>query len=180
MTPPLVTHEAVKNLRLLLMDVDGVLTDGRLYFGALNDGSAAAFKAFHVRDGLGISLLHRAGILTGIVSGRTDPYVRRRAEELGMAIVVLGEKSKGNAVERIIEEHGARREEVAFVADDVNDIPALSRVGISIAVADAHPEVLSFVQLRTRATGGNGAVREIADAILGVANSEVVDRGVAQ
>lgn len=167
MNRPFVHHEAVKNVRLLLMDVDGVLTDGRLYFGVVDD-RPAAFKAFHVRDGLGISLLHRAGIQTGIVSGRSDAYVRRRAEELGMAIVVLGEKSKGSAVEKILASHGVPREEVAFVADDVNDIPALSKVGVTIAVADAHPDVLSFVQLQTRAPGGNGAVREIADAILGV------------
>lgn len=164
MTPHLVHHDALKGVKLLLMDVDGVMTDGRLWFGA--DGVAR--KAFHVRDGMGISNLHRAGVLTGMVSGRDDVAARRRAEELGMAIVILGETRKGSAVERILSERGLPPEAVAFLGDDVNDLPAMMKVGLPLAVADAHSEVRSFVRYVTRANGGAGAVREVADAILGV------------
>lgn len=164
MIPPLLTPEAVQGVRLLLLDVDGVLTDGRLYFG--RDG--AAHKAFHVRDGLGIALLHRAGIETGIISGRDDAYVRERADELGMTIIRIGEPSKGHVLEEVLRERHLPREVVAYVGDDVNDVPALTRVGIPIAVADAHPDVFPCVRFVTRARGGRGAVREVADAILGV------------
>ncbi len=164
MIPPVIHENAARGIRLLLLDVDGVLTDGRLYYG--NDGEEV--KAFHVRDGLGITLLHRAGVETGIVSGRADACVRRRAEELGISIIVLGEERKGTAVKRIMAERGLAREAVAFLADDVNDLPALSEVGVPIAVADAHPDVMSFARYTTRAPGGCGAVREVADAILGV------------
>ena len=154
----------MKGVRLLLMDVDGVLTDGRLYFGA--DG--CVLKAFDVKDGMGIANLHRAGVQTGVISGRDDALVRRRAEDLGMAVVVLGEASKGAAVERVLEERGLPRDAVAFLGDDVNDLPAMMKVGVPLAVSDAHPEVLSFVSYVTRARGGRGAVREVCDAILGV------------
>ncbi|MFG0319122.1 MAG: KdsC family phosphatase [Planctomycetota bacterium JB042] len=164
MTPHVVHPDAVKGVRLFLMDVDGVLTDGRLWFGT----GGFAMKAFHVRDGMGIANLHRAGVLTGIVSGRDDPGARHRAEELGMAVIVTGESRKGNAVERILSERGLTADRVAFLGDDVNDLPAMMKVGLPLAVADAHPEVRSFVRYVTRARGGAGAVREVADAILGV------------
>lgn len=167
MRPHVVHPDALKGVRLFLMDVDGVLTDGRLYFGGAGSGEGA-MKAFHVRDGMGIANLHRAGILTGVVSGRADPATRQRAEELGMAIVSLGEERKGHAVARILAEHGLSPHEVAYLGDDVNDLPAMMKVGLPLAVADAHPEVLSFVRYVTRARGGEGAVREVADAILGV------------
>ncbi len=177
MNPPLIHAGAVDQVKLLLLDVDGVLTDGRLYFGP--DGTA--LKAFHVKDGLGITLLHRAGVETGIISGRNDPLVRHRAEELGIGTVILGENRKGPVVERLIEERGLEPSESAFIADDVNDLPALAKVGVPIAVADAHPDVLSFVRYVTRAAGGLGAVREVADAILGVGrDSQLEQEGVAQ
>lgn len=156
-------HDALKDVRLLLLDVDGVLTDGRLYFGA---GEHAA-KCFHVRDGLGITLLHRADVLTGIVSGRAEDFVRRRAEELRMREIHLGSNEKGAVVDEILARTGVAAAQTAFLADDVNDLPALARVGVPIAVADAHPDILPFVRFRTRVGGGRGAVREVADAILG-------------
>lgn len=175
MSPHRIHAEAVRKIRLLLLDVDGVLTDGRLYFA--KDGVFA--KAFHVKDGMGITLLHRAGIQTGIVSAREDELVRRRAEELGISTVVLGEDSKGQAVARIIDERGLTREQVAYLGDDVNDLPALAKVGVSIAVADAHPDVLSFVRYVTLARGGEGAVREVADAILGLEREDDLEGGSA-
>lgn len=170
MTPHTIHPAAVSGIKLLLMDVDGVLTDGKLYFGP----EGCALKAFSVRDGMGIANLHRAGVLTGVISGRDEEGVRRRAEELGMAVVVLGEASKGTAVERLLEERGLPSSAVAFIGDDVNDLPAMMKVGVTIAVADAHPEVRSFVQYVTRADGGDGAVREVCDAILGVESARSV------
>lgn len=171
MTPFPIHPAAVQHVKLLLLDVDGVLTDGRLYYGP----EGLLTKAFHVRDGMGITLLHRAGIQTGIVSGRNDPLVRRRAEELGITAIILGEDSKGQAVTRLIDEREIDREAVAFLGDDVNDLPALSKVGVPIGVADAHPDVLSFVRYVTRLRGGQGAVREVADAIMGVGETDDMD-----
>lgn len=162
MSPPLFDERAAASVKFLLLDVDGVMTDGRLWFG-----DSGGFKAFHVRDGLGIALLHRAGIATGIVSGRSEPFVRRRAEELKMAVIALGVEDKGRFVTELLEDRGLAREDVAYVGDDVNDIPALHAVGIPIAVADAHREVFEHVKFVTRAKGGEGAVREVADFILG-------------
>lgn len=162
MKPAFARSPDAGRIRLLLLDVDGVLTDGRLYFGT--DGFAA--KAFHVRDGLGIALLHKAGIATGIVSGRTETYVERRATELGMRFVRLGIEDKGAEVAAILREGGFAKDQVGFVGDDVNDIPAFLAVGVSIAVADAHPGALAAARFVTVANGGAGAVREVADAIL--------------
>lgn len=176
--------EQMRAVELLLLDVDGVLTDGRLYFGASNHVS----KSFHVRDGLGIALLQRAGVTTGLISGRAEDFVRRRAEELRMPEIHLGVRDKGPLVDEIIARLGVARERVAFVGDDINDLPAFARVGVPIAVADAHPSILCHVRFQTRARGGDGAVREIADAILGpdrqipsaFARGESDDSGVAQ
>lgn len=163
MSPEPLAAAKLREIRLLLMDVDGVLTDGGLFFGA--DG--AAFKRFHVRDGLGIALLHQAGVECGIVSGRVDEYVRTRAAELGMSVVALGNADKGVTVERILREKRMPAARVAYVGDDVNDVPAFAKVGVAIAVADAHPAVFGHARFVTRAAGGQGAIREVADAILG-------------
>ena len=168
MTPHSLYHEGVRHVRLLLLDVDGVLTDGRLYY----DAEGRVLKAFDVRDGVGIHRLHRSGVLTGVISGREDTAARRRAEELGMAIVLLGEPSKGRAVDRILAERRLDPDDVAFVGDDIPDIPALAKVGVPIAVADAHPDVLAVARYVTKAPGGRGAVREVADAILGRTDEE--------
>ena len=162
MTPLPIHADAVRPIELLLLDVDGVLTDGRLYVGP--DGMTS--KAFHVRDGLGITQLLRAGVEVGLISGRDDRAVRARAKELGLRSVLLGESNKGEAVVRLLAERNLAATQAAFVADDVNDLPALEQVGVSIAVADAHPDVLAAVKFVTRASGGEGAVREVADAIL--------------
>ncbi len=161
MTPALLDPRALAAVSLLLLDVDGVMTDGRLWFS-----ESGGMKAFHVRDGLGIALLTHAGVVSGIVSGRNEGYVRRRAEELKMAVIELGVEDKGRCVESIIRARGVARESVAFVGDDVNDVPAFRAVGVAIAVADAHPDALSAARFVTRARGGEGAVREVADLIL--------------
>ncbi len=160
-TPAPLDPHALAAVKLLLLDVDGVMTDGRLWFG---DGGS--MKAFHVRDGLGIALLHRAGVETGIVSGRDEAFVRRRAEELKMAVVALGVEDKGRYVAKVIADRKLAREAVAFVGDDVNDVSAFRAVGVPIAVADAHADALAAARFVTRTRGGKGAVREVADALL--------------
>ena len=162
MSPRILTPTAVRGIELFLMDVDGVLTDGRLYFGT--NGFAA--KSFHVRDGFGIALLHRAGVRTGIVSGREEDFVRKRAEDLGMAFIHLGAQDKASVVDEILARSGVKRAAVAYLGDDVIDTPAFARVGVSIAVHDAHPSALAAARYKTRTPGGLGAVREVADAIL--------------
>lgn len=167
MTATPIQPDELRRVRLLLLDVDGVLTDGRLYFGA--DGKAA--KCFHVRDGLGIALLLQAGVEIGLISGRDDASVRARARELKIGILLLGERGKAEAVARLLAEKDIAPADVVYLADDVNDLAALEQVGIPIAVADAHPSVLAAVRFVTRERGGRGAVREVADAILAARGS---------
>jgi len=153
-------------VRLLLLDVDGVLTDGGLWYMA--DGAPAV--RFHVRDGYGLVLARRAGLLVGIVSGRDLPQVRRRAEELGLDEVHLGIREKGPVVEEILARRGLAPEEACFVGDDLLDLPALARVGLPVAVADAAPEVREAAAWVTSLPGGHGAVREVVDRLLASRN----------
>jgi 3-deoxy-D-manno-octulosonate 8-phosphate phosphatase (KDO 8-P phosphatase) len=148
-------------IKLLLMDCDGVLTDGRITFLPNADEQ----KTFHVRDGQGIVLLHRVGLRSGIISGRSSNLVERRAKELGINFVgkALGTKSK------ILKNLGSSHvtaEETAFIGDDIADIPLLMRVGLAIAVADSVPETKRAAHLVTSLNGGFGAVREATDLIL--------------
>jgi 3-deoxy-D-manno-octulosonate 8-phosphate phosphatase (KDO 8-P phosphatase) len=154
--------ERCHRLRLLLSDVDGVLTDGTVLF--LPDGGEA--KAFHIRDGLGIVLAQRAGLRTGLLSGRRSPVVERRAAELGMSVVRQGEEDKGAALQAILSEQGLAAHEVAYMGDDVNDLPAMRQVGLSAAPADAPFEVRAAAEMVTEARGGQGCLREFVEAIL--------------
>jgi 3-deoxy-D-manno-octulosonate 8-phosphate phosphatase (KDO 8-P phosphatase) len=149
-------------LKLLLSDVDGVMTDGTILL--LPDGREA--KSFHIRDGLGIVLAHAAGLKTGLVSGRSSEVVARRAEELGMAIVRQGVRDKGTVLEEILAGEGLEAHEVAYIGDDLNDLPLMSAVGLSAAPKDAAFEVRTeaFMVMETR--GGHGCLREFVDAIL--------------
>jgi 3-deoxy-D-manno-octulosonate 8-phosphate phosphatase (KDO 8-P phosphatase) len=147
---------------LLLVDVDGVLTDGGLYYF----GDSGVALRFDVRDGLGIKLAQRAGIEVGLVSGRDVPVVRRRAAELGIAEVHLGCTDKGAMVKTIIERRGLAPEQVAFVGDDLIDLPAMEVVGLPIAVADAASAVRHLAAWSTRLPGGHGAVREVVEYLL--------------
>jgi 3-deoxy-D-manno-octulosonate 8-phosphate phosphatase (KDO 8-P phosphatase) len=170
--PRFVTPAAMRGVRLLLLDVDGVLTDGRLYFGTIGGSDSLsgkeffAAKSFHVRDGFGIAMLHRAGIATGIISGRSEGYVETRAKELGMKFIRLGVQEKGKAVDEILALSKIDRKAAAYVGDDVIDTAAFAKVAVSIAVQDAHAEALASARFVTRACGGLGAVREVADALL--------------
>jgi len=149
-------------VRLLALDVDGVLTDGRLYFGA--DGEA--LKVFDVRDGLGIKLLIEAGIEVAILSARSSPIVERRARELGIGRITQGAADKGAGLAAIAGNAGIALEHCGYIGDDWPDLAALARAGFAATVADAAPEVRATAHWVSGAAGGRGAVRELAEFIL--------------
>lgn len=149
-------------VRLLLLDVDGVLTDGGLHYGA--DGDEA--KTFHVHDGHGLKLLQAAGVPVGIITSRESPLVARRAAELGIAHLRQGCADKRQACADLLAGLDLAADAVAYVGDDVIDLPVMTRVGLAVAVADAHPEVRAHAHWTTRAGGGRGAVREVCDLLL--------------
>jgi 3-deoxy-D-manno-octulosonate 8-phosphate phosphatase (KDO 8-P phosphatase) len=148
-------------IKLVLMDCDGVLTDGRLW---LTDDDEQ--KAFHARDGQGISLLHRAGLRTGIISGRKSRAVDRRAQDLKMSYVHQYAKDKIQALNEIIAKAGVSLDECAFIGDDLADIAVMRRVGFAVAVADAVDETKQAAHYVTAVRGGQGAVREACEVIL--------------
>lgn len=152
----------IKRIKLVLMDCDGVLTDGRIMLSSDGDEQ----KSFHTRDGHGIVLLHRAGIKTGIISGRTSSLLERRALELGMNILRQGTWNKSKDFEEVLQESNIKEDETAFIGDDVTDIPLMLRVGFAVAVADAVEETKDAAHYVTTLNGGFGAVREVADLIL--------------
>ena len=150
-------------LKLLLSDVDGVMTDGTVLL--LPDGQEA--KAFHIRDGLAVVLARRAGLRTGVITGRgPSDLVTRRTAALGMDVVRQGVLDKGQALGEILAELELRPEEVAYIGDDVNDLPVLTQVGLSAAPADAPLEVRLQAFMVTEAPGGRGCLREFIEAIL--------------
>lgn len=153
-------------IRLLLMDADGVLTDGRLYHFVDASGAVVEFKATHARDGMALAWLPGFGIQTGIVSGRSSAGLAARARMLKMTYIVQETHFKAPAVEKILAESGVPAEEAAFVGDDFHDVPAMRRVGLSIAVADARPEVRRAADWVTKAAGGCGALREVVEILL--------------
>ena len=150
------------HIKLLLMDCDGVLTDGRLWL--TDDGDEQ--KSFNTHDGLGLSLLHRAGLKSGIITGRSSRAVARRAQELGVEFVIQGNPDKTAAFEQLLQQAGVDENEVAFVGDDLPDIPIMNRAELAVAVADAVEETRSVAHYVTRAKGGRGAVREVIEIIL--------------
>jgi 3-deoxy-D-manno-octulosonate 8-phosphate phosphatase (KDO 8-P phosphatase) len=149
-------------IELLILDVDGVLTDGRLYFGARGE----ALKVFHVRDGHGIKLLMGAGVAVAAFSGRRSGAVAARMKELGVTHLAQGCKDKVEALQRLTQRLGLDPLNCACIVDDTPDLPLMSAVGLAAAVADAHPVVLSAAHWISKAKGGRGAVRELCDAML--------------
>jgi YrbI family 3-deoxy-D-manno-octulosonate 8-phosphate phosphatase len=150
-------------IKLLLMDCDGVLTDGRLYFSA----SGEELKVFDVRDGQGIVSWHRAGFRSGVISGRdAGAIISRRAEELGMEFVRVGSVDKARDLAELIRVAGVAREETAFVGDDIGDLEVMRSAGLSFAVGDAVEAVKTAADLVTDARGGRGAIREVVDFLL--------------
>ena len=147
---------------LLLLDVDGVLTDGSIVYA----DNGVEVKRFHVRDGSGLKLWHQAGKRTAIISGRTSPVVEIRAAELGVGRVIQGAADKQAAFAHVLRENGVAEAQVCFVGDDLPDVPLLRQCGLAAAVADACAEVRASAQYVTRAPGGRGAVREVIELIL--------------
>mgnify|MGYP001336776509 CR=1 FL=1 len=148
--------------RLLLLDVDGVLTDGRITYGSGN----IELKSFDVKDGHGIKLVQRAGIEVGIITGRESEVVARRASELGIVHLYQGAKDKLIPYREILQKTGLCDEAIAYVGDDLIDLPILQRVGFSATVSDAVDEVKERVDFVASRAGGHGAVREICDILL--------------
>ncbi|MFK5926524.1 MAG: HAD-IIIA family hydrolase [Desulfuromusa sp.] len=155
-------QKQLAKIKLLLLDVDGVLTDGRIIY----DNHGNELKAFDVKDGHGLKMLQRAGIKIGIITGRSSAVVSRRATELGIEILYQGALQKLDPYLEILSAQGLADNQVAYVGDDVVDLPILRRVGFSATVADAVPEVLPLVDYVTARPGGCGAVREICDLLL--------------
>lgn len=155
-------QEKLKAIKLLLLDVDGIMTDGRIIYS--EDGGET--KAFDVKDGHGLKMLQRTGIKVGIITGRQSGIVSRRARELGIELVYQNAKDKLLPFREILENLSLSASEVAYMGDDVVDLPILLRVGFSATVADAVDDVKPHVDYITQRSGGRGAVREVCDLIL--------------
>ena len=164
-------RDLARRIHMLLIDVDGVLTDGGLYYF---DEEGFALR-FHVRDGLGLRQAVASGLIVGLVSGRTSPQFRRRGEELGLQEIHLGVRHKAGVVREILERRKIEPAAVCFMGDDVVDLEAMEVAGLPVAVADAMPRVMAAARLVTRAAGGQGAVREIIDLLLEARSEERPD-----
>jgi 3-deoxy-D-manno-octulosonate 8-phosphate phosphatase (KDO 8-P phosphatase) len=160
-TPPDLIQRAEK-LEWLLLDVDGVLTDGTLYI----DGQSEAFKAFNVKDGLGIKMARQAGLKIGILSARKSAALERRATQLGIDVLMVGRENKPESFDRFLEQQATTPGRVAYIGDDLNDLAVLARSGLSFAPADAVAEVRAVVHVVLEARGGRGAVREMIEQLL--------------
>ncbi len=154
--------EKAKKLKLLILDVDGVLTDGRLFF----DDNGKEYKCFHARDGHGIKLLRETGVHIAVISGRKSNSVALRMKNLGVELVYQGHENKIAAFNEIIQKLSLQPEQVAHVGDDLLDLPIMIRVGLSIAVNDANDSVKEYADWCTGTRGGQGAVREVCDFIM--------------
>jgi 3-deoxy-D-manno-octulosonate 8-phosphate phosphatase (KDO 8-P phosphatase) len=152
----------LSQIRLLVLDVDGVLTDGRLRYGALGESE----KIFHVRDGYGIKAILAAGIAVAVISGRDSAAVTRRCEELGIQHVHQGVEDKAPMLQQLLAKLRLQPRQCACVGDDQPDVPMLLNAGLAVAVADAHPSAGLASHRRTRLPGGAGAVREVCDWLL--------------
>lgn len=156
-----ISHRA-KQIRLIIFDVDGVLTDSSLFLG--DDGQE--YKAFNSKDGLGMKLLQKSGVEIGIITGRTSNVVTIRMESLGISHVYQGQRHKVPAFEELRDKLRLKSEQIAYVGDDVVDLPIMRQVGLAIAVQDAHPLVKEHAHWQTRAAGGRGAAREICEMLM--------------
>ena len=155
--------QRAKKIKLFLMDCDGVLTDGRLYYSE----NGEEMKVFHVRDGQGLVLWHKAGFRSGIISGRNAKKIlERRATELGIHYIKACSLDKAKDFEDILQDAKVASEEVAYIGDDIGDICLMEKVGLPIGVADAVSELDSYIIYKTKSKGGFGAVREVADLLL--------------
>ena len=155
-------EEILANIKLLVLDVDGVLTDGRLCF----DENHEAHKCFHAQDGLGIKLLLRNDIQVAVISGRKSPIVENRLKQLGISHYYLGYEDKRPAWQDLIQKTGIPEQDIAYMGDDLPDIPLMQAAGLGVTVANAADHVSAYCQLQTKRSGGQGAVRELCDRLL--------------
>jgi 3-deoxy-D-manno-octulosonate 8-phosphate phosphatase (KDO 8-P phosphatase) len=151
-----------RRVELILSDVDGVLTDGGIWY----DNQGVELKAFHIRDGLGIKLWQRAGFSFGLLTARTSHIVKVRAQELGINLVRQGFENKLPAAQDILRELRLDAEQACYIGDDLTDLPVIRHVGLGVAVADAATEVRSAAAYITKSPGGRGAVRELIELVL--------------
>ena len=156
------TRERAKKISLLILDVDGVLTDGQLLFSDQGE----AMKVFHTQDGLGISAANQVGLRTAIITGRETEMVRRRGAELNIADVYQGAKDKIKAYNELLHKYSLQPDQVAYLGDDINDLAVMTRVGLACAVANAVADVKKRAHFITTRQGGRGAVREVIELIL--------------
>jgi 3-deoxy-D-manno-octulosonate 8-phosphate phosphatase (KDO 8-P phosphatase) len=155
-----------KKIKVLLVDVDGVLTDGRIWLLSRRDGTASEIKGFSAYDGAGLKLARAAGLRTGLITGRESSAVSQRARECEMEFVCQHRATKLGALEEIMQATGAAADEVAYVGDDLPDVPVMQLVGLAAAVANAVPEVKKAAHFVTSRSGGEGAVREVIELIV--------------
>ena len=153
---------SLQKIKLLALDVDGVLTDGSIYISPAGE----VFKGFNAKDGMGISCALRSGLQIAVITGRQSPIVERRCEELGITLLQQGVKDKRLALQQMAQKLGLVREEIAYMGDDLNDIPAFKASGLNLVPADAAIEVVAVADIITKASGGRGAVREAITMIL--------------
>ena len=153
---------SLQKIKLLALDVDGVLTDGTIYISPAGE----VFKGFNAKDGMGISCALRNNLQIAVITGRQSPIVERRCEELGIKLFMQGVKDKRLALHKMAQELGLTREEIAYMGDDLNDIPAFKASGLNFVPADGSIEVLAVADIITKAKGGRGAVREAITMIL--------------
>lgn len=155
-------EDRAKKIKLIILDVDGVMTDGSFMIG--DDGQQ--YKAFYTKDGQGISMLQRSGVATAIITGRTSEVVAHRAKELNITHVYQGQKNKREAFDELLKKLNLQAEQVAYVGDDVIDLPVMRHVGLACAVRDAEPLVKQYAHLVTPRDGGKGAVRDVCELIM--------------
>jgi 3-deoxy-D-manno-octulosonate 8-phosphate phosphatase (KDO 8-P phosphatase) len=168
-------------IKIILMDVDGTMTEGSVTLLSQPDGSALEIKTFDAHDGQGLTLAHTAGLRTGCITGRESPALLRRAREMKMDFVYMKIALKMPAYEEILQKAGVPDSAVAFIGDDLPDIPLMRRVGLAVAVGDAVPEVKKVAHYTTKALAGRGAVREAIELILKAKGifEELIDRARA-
>ena len=153
---------SLQKIKLLALDVDGVLTDGSIYISPAGE----VFQGFNAKDGMGISCALRSGLQIAVITGRQSPIVERRCEELGITLLQQGVKDKRLALQQMAQKLGLVREEIAYMGDDLNDIPAFKASGLNLVTADAASEVMAVADIITKASRGRGAVREAITMIL--------------
>jgi 3-deoxy-D-manno-octulosonate 8-phosphate phosphatase (KDO 8-P phosphatase) len=166
MSPGAEIEGRARKIKLFLMDVDGTITDGSVNLISLPDGGVAEMKAFNSQDGAGLKLAHLMGIRTGFITGRKSPAVTQRAHELSVEFVYLGQATKMAAFEECVQKAGVREEEVAYMGDDLPDMPVAKRAGLAVAVSNAAAELKAVCHYITHARGGEGTAREVVELIL--------------